>query len=92
MSDAEFTVSGFRKHGHRLRSEWGKTHSYPLKRRSSPRLNSSENVNGANLILNAERGIVVIMPKKKFKGTPAMRVYWAEQKRKQREKKKKAKE
>ena len=87
---SEFTVESFKPRVRGPRSDKGKNHSYPEKR-NFPNLNSSVNVQETNLSLNVEHGRVVIMSRK-FKGTPAMREYWREQKRKQRAEKKEKKE
>lgn len=83
---ADFSVSGFKPRARVLRCDKGKNHRYP-EQRKHPELYSSVNVQDGNLCLNAEHGRVVIM-KRKYKGTPAMREYWRLQKQKQREEKK----
>ena len=81
-----FSIEPFKSHKQRARSDKGKVHVYPAKRRS-PLLNSSKNVNDTNLSLNAKQGTVFVM-KQKYKGTPAMREYLRKQKAEERAKQK----
>ncbi|MGD0071799.1 MAG: hypothetical protein ABSB71_09610 [Candidatus Bathyarchaeia archaeon] len=78
----DFSVEPFRQRKRGIRSDKGKAHNYPDKRRI-PCLNSSLNVRETNLSLNAKHGKIIIM---KHKGTPSMREYWRQKKRIQREK------
>jgi hypothetical protein len=86
---AEVSVSCFKPRVRGPRSDKGKKHSYP-EQRKKPLNSPSKTVKDTNLSLNAKQGRVLVMSRK-YKGTPSMREYWREQKRKQRAKEKEKK-
>jgi hypothetical protein len=81
----DLIIEPFKSRKREFRSDKGKKHSYP-KQRKSP-LNSSKTVKDTNLALNVEKSRVLVMSRK-YKGSPSMREYWREQKRRQRAKEK----
>lgn len=91
-----FSIEPFKSRKHDFRADKGKTHNYPkTRKRWNPKRicqrktrKSKTNLSKYDTEALSING-ATMSRKRKFKGTPSMREYWREQKRKQREKDKK---